>query len=216
MKVYIATSLGNADRARRVRDLVHDLGHHVTYDWMDAPPLHHGDPRVIQVPGLSVEQAGAAARAMGSSGAEHCTRGPGHEGPCNGLPCDTALEALRERDGMGADVSALRDRSEDDAGGVMAADVVIVILPGGHGTHTELGMALARARLANRGDIALGSPPTILLWAEGGLEWCWQQQGMAYPCVFHHDPHITLVEGDLADLPVQVHNAAASGRYSWA
>ena len=58
----------------------------------------------------------------------------------------------------------LRDRGHADAYGVMSADVVIVLLPGGHGTHVELGIALATGRT---------------VWLVGSHDG-------DYPCVFHN------------------------------
>lgn len=41
----------------------------------------------------------------------------------------------------------LAEVADDETDGVLCADVVIVLLPGGRGTHTELGMAVAMAAL---------------------------------------------------------------------
>lgn len=43
----------------------------------------------------------------------------------------------------GAQPHRLREIAELEAAGVASADVVIVLLPGGRGTHVEMGMALA-------------------------------------------------------------------------
>lgn len=94
------------------------------------------------------------------------------------------------------DPAALRRRAQDDIAGVLSADVVVAILPGGVGTHYEIGAAYAK-----------GIP--VILWAPGGLQaahrtqrptlWgrvyrtlpAWLQRRVSppagdYPCVFHH------------------------------
>ena len=82
-------------------------------------------------------------------------------------------------------VKAMAKRSSDDLCGVRKADCVIVILPGGYGTHVELGHALA-------------APNTkVIIWAEGGL--AVQHTGL-YPCVFHCDKDAALAEGDIDGL----------------
>lgn len=48
--------------------------------------------------------------------------------------------------GLGEDVFKIT--AEDESVGVIEADVVIVLLPGGRGTHTELGMVLGTTLLA--------------------------------------------------------------------
>lgn len=55
------------------------------------------------------------------------------------------------------DEEALYARGLDDAEGVAHADVLVAILPGGAGTHVEIGMAMGR-----------GIP--VILWAPGGLQ----------------------------------------------
>lgn len=54
--------------------------------------------------------------------------------------------------------AALADIAIQEFYGVTVADVIIVLLPGGKGTHTELGMA-----------IAMGKP--IVIWDETKPEW---------------------------------------------
>jgi hypothetical protein len=75
--------------------------------------------------------------------------------------------------------------------GIRQADVVIVLLPGGFGTHAEIGAALAF-----RKPIILHSPNRAVLEAP-------------YPCVFHYHPMVKLivspeinVESIVAALPV--------------
>jgi nucleoside 2-deoxyribosyltransferase len=58
---------------------------------------------------------------------------------------------------------------------VSEADVLIVMLPGGHGTHVEIGAALA-----------LGKPIVLHASDQKTLE-------TPYPCVFHYHPSIKLL-----------------------
>ena len=62
--------------------------------------------------------------------------------------------------------------------GVAAADVVIVLLPGGRGTHAELGMALA-----------LGKP--VVLWDPSGEAFRCDNR----TCAFYHHPGVALQFG---------------------
>jgi nucleoside 2-deoxyribosyltransferase len=62
-----------------------------------------------------------------------------------------------------------------DIQGVREADVLIVLLPGGYGTHVEIGAALA-----------LGKP--VILHAPDR-----KTLNTPYPCVFHYHPGVTLL-----------------------
>jgi nucleoside 2-deoxyribosyltransferase len=59
--------------------------------------------------------------------------------------------------------------------GVREADVLIVLLPGGYGTHVEIGAALA-----------LGKPVILHAADRETLE-------KPYPCVFHYHPGVKLI-----------------------
>jgi nucleoside 2-deoxyribosyltransferase len=59
--------------------------------------------------------------------------------------------------------------------GVEAADALVVLLPGGFGTHVEIGAALA-----------LGKPVVIHAPDRKTLE-------TPYPCVFHYHPNVELM-----------------------
>ncbi len=65
--------------------------------------------------------------------------------------------------------------------GVLQADVIIVLLPGGRGTHAELGMALAAVKL----DAVPGESRIILYSADPEKDF-----GANSPstCVFYHHP----------------------------
>ena len=74
--------------------------------------------------------------------------------------------------------------------GIREADVVIVILPGGRGTHVEIGVALA-----------MGKPVILHAPNRKTLE-------SPYPCAFHYHPRVKIilsehldVEGVLACIP---------------
>lgn len=70
-------------------------------------------------------------------------------------------------------VQRIREVAEAEAEGVAEADVVIVLLPGGRGTHTELGMA-----------IALGKR-IYLVGDDGGDD--------GKTCAFYHHPRVTRI-----------------------
>lgn len=67
---------------------------------------------------------------------------------------------------------------------VMAADFLVVLLPGGRCTHAELGAALASGKKvfvhASERSVLNGSDP--------------------YTCVFYHHPSVELVIGSTSDL----------------
>lgn len=66
--------------------------------------------------------------------------------------------------------------------GIRKADVVIVLLPGGFGTHVEIGAAIAFDK-----HIVLHSP------SQGVLE-------TPYPCVFHYHPAIKIIVSEHLDI----------------
>jgi nucleoside 2-deoxyribosyltransferase len=66
--------------------------------------------------------------------------------------------------------------------GVREADVLIVILPGGRGTHVEIGAALA-----------LGKPVILHAPDQKTLD-------TPYPCVFHYHPGVTLLISEVVDV----------------
>lgn len=83
--------------------------------------------------------------------------------------------------GCGEDV--LREVSLKELDGVKAADAVVVILPGGRGTHAELGAALA-----------LNIP--VFVWGEKDEDFI--QDG--YTCSFYWNPLVKRVTGGMLDL----------------
>ncbi|MGB8131905.1 MAG: nucleoside 2-deoxyribosyltransferase [Candidatus Angelobacter sp.] len=66
--------------------------------------------------------------------------------------------------------------------GVREADVLIVLLPGGRGTHVEIGAALA-----------LGKPVILHAPDQKTLD-------TPYPCVFHYHPGVTLLISEVVDV----------------
>lgn len=80
-----------------------------------------------------------------------------------------------------------------EIGGVRQADVVIVLLPGGFGTHVEIGAAIALEK-----TIILHSPSQAIL-------------DTPYPCVFHYHRLVKIlvseqidIEAVLNALPVEI------------
>ena len=91
------------------------------------------------------------------------------------------------QDSESTDLSML---AQTEIEGIRQADVVVVFLPGGFGTHAEIGAA-----------IALGKPVILHSPSQAVLE-------TPYPCVFHYHPKVRLivskevdVESVLAALP---------------
>lgn len=72
--------------------------------------------------------------------------------------------------------------AEAELAGIRAADVLIVLLPGGFGTHVEIGAALALGK-----KVILHSPDQETLEAP-------------YRCVFHYHPSIRLIVSDALDV----------------
>lgn len=81
----------------------------------------------------------------------------------------------------------LREVAELELKGISEADFVVVLLPGGHGTHLELGFALAKGK-------------TVFLHTEDPLlfELGPQTNG------FYHHPEVTCLRGPLADVAATV------------
>jgi hypothetical protein len=75
----------------------------------------------------------------------------------------------------------------NECAGVMDADLVIVLLPGGRGTHVELGIALA-----------LGLP--VLLWSEDPKVF---DIGPA-TCAFYHADNVKRISGPLNNIVAAV------------
>jgi nucleoside 2-deoxyribosyltransferase len=119
-RFYIATRLENAAGHARVRALLEERGHVLTYDW-----TAHG----------SVQDQGEA---------------------------------------------RLRQVAQAETSGVVTADAVIVLLPGGCGTHAELG-------------IAIGRDVPVVLHTDGQDERLWEADRW---CAFYAHPRVVRVRTD--------------------
>ena len=75
-----------------------------------------------------------------------------------------------------------KDIALAELAGVRSADVLIVLLPGGYGTHVEIGAALA-----------LGKPVVLHAPDRKTLE-------TPYPCIFHYHPSVTLLVSESIDV----------------
>jgi nucleoside 2-deoxyribosyltransferase len=74
------------------------------------------------------------------------------------------------------------DTAVAELAAVRAADALLVLLPGGYGTHVEIGVALA-----------LDIPIIIHAPDRKALE-------TPYPCVFHYHPSVKLLVSDTVDV----------------
>ena len=101
------------------------------------------------------------------------------------------LEALKTRgwdrtfDWAGREASSdseYADLAVAEIAGIRDADVVIVILPGGRGTHVEIGAALAMGK-----SIILHAPNRKVLESP-------------YPCAFHYHPTVKLLFSEQLDV----------------
>ena len=84
-------------------------------------------------------------------------------------------------------VEVLRDVAQSELRGVLDADVVVVLLPGGHGTHVELGAALG----AGKRVVVHSQNPEL-------FEACKET------CAFYHHPDIERVQGSFEELATVV------------
>lgn len=84
------------------------------------------------------------------------------------------------QDSTSTDQYALVAQEELDA--IKSADLLIVLLPGGYGTHVEIGAALALGK-----TVILHSPDRKTL-------------NEPYPCVFHYHPKVKLIVSDVVSL----------------
>ncbi|MEG1547766.1 MAG: hypothetical protein RR232_01745 [Clostridia bacterium] len=79
----------------------------------------------------------------------------------------------------------MREVSVSETSGIISSELVLIMLPGGKGTHIELGLALASC-----------NGKRIMLWSETGAEFV---QG-AGTCVFYHHPSIEQICCDIEQL----------------
>lgn len=83
-----------------------------------------------------------------------------------------------------AGVGRIREVAQLETQGVLDADVVIVLLPGGRGTHAELGMAIAAGK------------PILLHCADTAMF-----EAVPETCAFYHHPLVMAASGPLERLP---------------
>jgi nucleoside 2-deoxyribosyltransferase len=77
--------------------------------------------------------------------------------------------------------AAAADIAESEIAGIRDADCVIVLMPGGYGTHAEIGAALALGK-----RVILHTPNR-------------QTLETPYPCVFHYHPLVELLISESVD-----------------
>jgi hypothetical protein len=87
-----------------------------------------------------------------------------------------------------------RATSADEVDGVTSAYVLVALLPGGRGTHVEIGAALGRGI------------PIVLVGAEEF------EKAHDRPCIFYHHPRVTRVATP-AEALIFVEGLAACGRW---
>lgn len=82
-----------------------------------------------------------------------------------------------------SDPSEYADLAITEIAGIREADVLIVLLPGGYGTHVEIGAALT-----------LGKPVILHAPNRKTLE-------TPYPCAFHYHPGVKILISESIDVP---------------
>jgi nucleoside 2-deoxyribosyltransferase len=85
-------------------------------------------------------------------------------------------------DQPGAGPEARAATAEAELKGVRDADILVVLLPGGFGTHVEIGAALALGK-----KVLLHSPDQKTLETP-------------YPCVFHYHPSVKLIVSETLEV----------------
>lgn len=107
----------------------------------------------------------------------------------------TTHGSVRAQEGAPADgtlPARIAGVASDELDGVMAADVVIALLPGGRGTHVELGAALAAKELAE-----VSGPMRIVLWSATPEEhFTFDERCSA----FYHHPAVEQRGGSIEEL----------------
>jgi hypothetical protein len=78
----------------------------------------------------------------------------------------------------------IREVAASECAGVIGADLVIVMLPGGRGTHTELGIAIADSVARKPTGNRCGNEKRIVIigYDDGGVD--------GRTCAFYHHPQI--------------------------
>ena len=105
--------------------------------------------------------------------------------------------------------ATIREVARAEIMGVLNADVVIVLLPGGRGTHAELGVALGvRAFVDDEDDRA----SRILFHSTTGAEFDTSPGAPEKTCAFYYAPGVERVVGPLSAV---VEVAVAVGAEHW-
>jgi nucleoside 2-deoxyribosyltransferase len=81
----------------------------------------------------------------------------------------------------GASTQTHSEIAKQEIDAIRSSDVLIVLLPGGYGTHVEIGAALALGK-----PVILHAPDRTTL-------------ANPYPCVFHYHPDVTLIISETVD-----------------
>lgn len=89
---------------------------------------------------------------------------------------------------------ALTRVTGEEIAGVREADLVVLLLPGGRGTHVEMGVALG---LVEADRAWRGSAPRVVVWSWDGSHF---GTGSDETCAFYFAPGVERVTGPLSDL----------------
>lgn len=92
---------------------------------------------------------------------------------------------------------AIEQTAKNEISGVLAADVVLVLLPGGRGTHTELGIAIGQRRTI------------FILGTEEDFN---PTEGRT--CAFYYAPHVHRVTGGNKELVIAFRDWMIDNRFS--
>lgn len=98
-----------------------------------------------------------------------------------------------------AGAARIREVAEVELAGVHAAQVCVFLLPGGRGTHVELGAALA-------------GPGRVVLHHADGVIWNTDPSAPERTCAFYHHPKVERVTGTFQDLIAYLRSPASGIR----
>lgn len=83
----------------------------------------------------------------------------------------------------------LSEVASNEVFGVCSAELVLILLPGGKGTHTEFGLSLATSQNKK-----------IIIWSESGREFSsWEET-----CAFYHHPSVIMLSCAYSDLIIEI------------
>lgn len=106
-------------------------------------------------------------------------------------------------------VDRIREVAIAETRGVLDAELVIVLLPGGRGTHTELGIALADSeRQRERRGSSFGSEKRIVIIGEDtGVD--------GRTCAFYHHPQVDRWFATVDSFLAFMQGISAAGKERW-